>query len=254
MFDTQAIKENFGSNASQYDKYADLQRAVRRHAANLALQYWPKNGKILDAGCGTGALAFELFGYELYGFDVSPGMCAVAQKHMSNCVNADARQIPFSDNVFDGVFSSLMLQWVHETASVFSEMHRVSKDNGVAVITTLLDGTLQELKDAFAAVDGLPHVSGFAHAADLLQQAEAAGFSLAVAKQDKIVEYYPDTIALMRSLQVIGATNKHVKRSKGLMTPSQFTTLEKAYAEFRQKDGLPATWQVLTLVLRKEAA
>ena len=251
MFDTQAIKENFGRSARQYDENAQLQRVVRQHALKLALQYWPEKGTILDAGCGTGALASELSGHQLYGFDLSGGMCAVARDVIARCVNADARYVPFVDGSFNGVFSSLMLQWVDDVQGAFAEMHRVLKSDGVAVVTTLLSGTLKELSTAFAAIDDQPHVSKFRELHEVLDEVKRAGFVLAVAKQDKIMEYYPDTIALMRSLQLIGATNKHHARGKGLMTPAKFTKIENAYAQFATPQGLPVTWQVLTLVLRK---
>lgn len=256
MFDDTAVKDGFGRAAKQYDEYAQLQRMVRSYATSIALQYWPKSGLILDAGCGTGIFATELkaqrAALSVVGFDISAGMCALALKNQHRCVNADASHIPFADNSFDGIFSSLMLQWVNDAKTAFVEMHRVLKQGDVAVIATLTDGTLHELKASFAAVDNYPHVSDFNVPHQLIECAENAGFSLAVAKQDKIVEYYPDTIALMRSLQVIGATNKHTARSKGLMTAAKFTVLEKAYRQLAHAEGLPATWQILTLVLRKE--
>jgi malonyl-CoA O-methyltransferase len=256
VFDNTAIQSAFGRAAAHYDEHAQLQRMVRSHAMSIALQYWPKSGLILDAGCGTGVFAAELktqrSSLSVTGFDLSAGMCALAIRNNLRCVSADACAMPFADNSMDGIFSSLMLQWVNDTQAALSEMQRVLKHGQVATIATLADGTLHELKTAFAAVDGNPHVSDFHAAHTLIEYAESAGFSLAVAKQDKIVEYYPDTIALMRSLQAIGATNKHAARSKGLMTAAQFTTLEKAYRQFSDAGGLPASWQILTLVLRKE--
>ncbi|MFO0389592.1 MAG: malonyl-ACP O-methyltransferase BioC [Alphaproteobacteria bacterium] len=257
MFDNIAIQDAFGRAAAHYDEHAQLQRMVRSYATSIALQYWPKAGLILDAGCGTGVFATELKGQRpalsVVGFDISSGMCAQAVKNNHRCVSADARHIPFASNSFDAIFSSLMLQWVEDTRSAFVEMHRILKQGRVAVIATLADGTLHELKEAFAAVDDKPHVSDFYSPHTLIESAEMAGFSLAVAKQDKIVEYYPDTIALMRSLQAIGATNKHTARSKGLMTAAKFTTLEKAYRQLAHAEGLPSTWHILTLVLRKES-
>ncbi len=256
MFDNSAIKGAFGRSAAQYDEHAQLQRMVRQHAASIALQYWPKSGLILDAGCGTGMLAAELKvqrpALSVIGFDIAAGMCAHSRATLQRCVNADACHIPFAPNSFDGVFSSLMLQWVSDTKAAFAELYQLLKPGTVAVITTLADGTLHELKSAFAAVDSYPHVSDFHVPHTLIECAETAGFSLAVAKQDKIVEYYPDTIALMRALQVIGASNKHTKRNKGLMTAAQFTRLEKNYRHFAHPEGLPASWQILTLVLKKE--
>lgn len=254
MFDNSAIKGAFGRSAAQYDEHAQLQRVVRQHATSIALQYWPKSGLILDAGCGTGVFAAELKaqrpGLSVIGFDIAAGMCAHSR---AICVNADAAHIPFAPSSFDGVFSSLMLQWVSDTKAVFAELYQLLKPGTVAIITTLTEGTLHELKSAFAAVDSYPHVSDFHVPHTLIECAERAGFSLAVAKQDKIVEYYPDTIALMRALQVIGASNKHAARNRGLMTPKKFAGLEREYAaRFMQPRGLPVSWQVLTLALRKD--
>jgi malonyl-CoA O-methyltransferase len=74
-----------------------------------------------------------------------------------------------------------------------------------------------------------------------------------MAEQARIVNHYPDAIALMRSLQFIGATHKDASRSKGLMTLKQLAGVERAYEKrFSTPEGLPATWQLLCLVLQKQ--
>ncbi len=258
MFDVAAVKESFGRAATQYDAHAHLQREVRAYCLKLAQQHWPATGHMLDAGCGTGMLQQEAraagVAWKLSGIDVSPGMCAQAKQHRLPVVGANAEAMPFAAESFDGLLSSLMLQWINNPAAVFAEMARVLKPGACAVIATLASGTLQELQEAFSAIDGRPHVSDFLEPHALLASAELAGLSLVAARQAKLVEHYTDTIALMRALQAIGATNKQATRRKGLMTPSQFTRLEKIYTErFADKQGLPASWQVLTLVLKKSA-
>lgn len=250
MFDTRTISASFGQAAAHYDAHADLQREVRRHAVALAQRYWPRGARILDLGCGTGALADEVKTWRITGLDRASGMCEVAAKRNLPVVNADAVSLPVQDRYFDGVFSSLMLQWVSDTPAVWREVARVTKPGGYAMLATFAEGTLHELSQAFCAVDDAPHVSAFAPAHRLLEEAQAAGLSLSLARQVPVVQYYPDTIALMRKLQVIGATHAHPNRRRGLMTSRQFARLEQAYQRFATPRGLPATWQVLYLMLR----
>ena len=57
----------------------------------------------------------------------------------------------------------------------------------------------------------------------------------------------------MRSLKSIGAANKQTGRRKGLMTPKQLKQLEQVYRKkFGDKKGLPATWQVMVMILEKK--
>ncbi len=256
MFDTRAVKTSFGRAADQYDLHADLQREVRRHTLSFALQCWPKTAQILDVGCGTGALSDDVralkLSWRVAGCDVAPGMCEVAAKRHRRIVNADAEALPFADALFEGVFSSLMLQWVNHPQTVFHEMARVMKPGASAVVSTFAEGTLFELAQAFAVIDALPHVSTFAAPHTILAEAHAAGLALALAHQASIVQHYPDTVALMRALQNIGATNSLGSRRRGMMTSRQFAQLEQAYAKkFSTPQGLPATWQALYFVLQK---
>lgn len=251
MFNAAAIKESFGRAAEEYDAHAELQREVRQQLISIAAQFWPRSARVLDAGCGTGSFFAETekFDWRVVGLDIAPGMCAVARQHLSPVINASAENIPLGENIFDGVFSSLMLQWLDNPEKAFGEMARVLKPKCHAVISTFVEGTLAELETAFAAVDDTPHVSEFLSTHRVIQCAQNAGFSLALARQVRIVETYPDTIALMRRLQGIGATNHRANRRKGLMTSRQFTKLELAYPCTPR--GFPATWQALYLVLQK---
>ncbi len=253
MFDTRLIGQAFGNAATSYDEQAVLQKHVRSHCLTLARRYFPAEASVLDVGCGTGAMAREadMTGWTISGIDLSPGMCAAARNHMKNVVVCDASNIPMPGIAVDSIFSSLMLQWANEPASVLAEMARVLKPGGYAVIATLAAGTLHELAEAFKAVDDSPHISPFMEAHQLLALVREAGFVFHYARQVKLCEYYADSIALMRALKEIGAGNKHRARRKSLMTPKQFAAVESTYAQLRTPRGLPATWQVLYLVIQK---
>jgi trans-aconitate methyltransferase len=89
--------------------------------------------RILDLGCGTGALAAELAasGAELLGVDRSPEMIAEARKkfpHLRFAV-CDARTLQFS-NEFDAVFSNAALHWIPEAERVIQGVARALKPGG----------------------------------------------------------------------------------------------------------------------------
>lgn len=256
MFDLPKLQSDFSRSAVSYDEHALLQKSVRASTLELARRIWTASATLVDLGCGTGALAHEIraqgLSWRLLGIDMAQGMChkAQAQRMPSLCARADA--LPLPGGRFDGVFSSLMLQWCERPVDVFKEAARVITTGGYMVCSTLAQGTLAELGAAFAAVDDYPHLSSFPAAHEWLRQAELAGFELRQARQVKMVEYYTDVIGLMRSLQAIGATNKHQKRRKSLMTPKQFSRMERSYeTQFATARGLPASWQVLYMVLRR---
>ncbi len=89
--------------------------------------------RILDLGCGTGALTAELAasGAELLGVDRSPEMIAEARKkfpHLRFEV-CDARTLQFS-NEFNAVFSNAALHWIPEAELVIQGIARALKPGG----------------------------------------------------------------------------------------------------------------------------
>ena len=131
-------------------------------------------------------------------------------------------------------------------------MARVIIPQGTCMVSTLLPGTLRELERAFTALDDAPHVSSFLPKEALLTAAANAGLAVVSATEETIVDYYSAAESLMRSIKSIGGGNKALSRRKGLMTPQQMTRLQQAYATwFAGREGLPATWRILYMVLRK---
>jgi malonyl-CoA O-methyltransferase len=257
MFDSKAVKSHFSQAAAGYDSNARLQQSVMQNALSLALNVWPESGRIADIGSGTGLLAKTLNRsspvFDIAQLDIAYGMCVTAQSHSSMVVNGDACHLPFPDNVFDGVFSSLMLQWLDRPEASFSEMARLLKSGHYAIISTFAEGTLKELKASFTKVDSHSHSSDFLSAEAWMQKARDAGFSLRQSEEKNIVEYYPDVKALMRAIKAIGASHKASSRKRGMMTPRQMKTLEAHYrAQYGNRQGLPLSWQLLYMVLRKD--
>jgi malonyl-CoA O-methyltransferase len=63
--------------------------------------------------------------------------------------------------------------------------------------------------------------------------------------------YYPDVRSLTHELKALGAHNLNPGRPGGLTGRARMLALLNAYEQFRQPQGLPATYQVVYGVLRK---
>jgi len=252
MFDTDAIKRAFGKAATDYAAHAELQHAVREDAIRLGESCWKTGAKILDAGSGPGGFSHSAkllgLGWNITQLDIAFGMCKAA----GSAVNADLAALPFADASFDGIFSSLALQWVGDPLLALREMARVTKRGGRIVISTFVHGTLEELRASFASLDNHPHVSPFANVGGLSLLAAHAGFFVLSTQEEIFLAHYPDVRMLMKNLKAIGAGNKLSGRVRGLMTPRKLAALEEHYhKQFGTRKGLPATWQVLWMVLEK---
>ena len=92
--------------------------------------------KILEVGCGTGAVFQELIhplGAAYCGLDIDPTYLAYfAQAHHNTCLTSgDAHHLPFSSGCFDVSLSHFVLLWVSYPAQTLSEMVRVTRSGGI---------------------------------------------------------------------------------------------------------------------------
>src|SRR5581483_8183062 len=79
----------------------------------LALQ---SNERLLDLGCGDGALTAQLAstGARVRGVDSSAQMVAAARSRGISVDEASADALPYSAGTFDAVFSNAALHWVRD--------------------------------------------------------------------------------------------------------------------------------------------
>ena len=106
--------------------------------------------KILDVGCGTGSLTFELAKSadlaEIQAIDFSLVFVEAARQHNTDpritFSQADATALPFGDGVFDRALALLVLHFVPEAGKAVAEMRRVVRPGGVvaAVVWDHLGG------------------------------------------------------------------------------------------------------------------
>ncbi|GLT19312.1 malonyl-[acyl-carrier protein] O-methyltransferase [Vibrio zhanjiangensis] len=249
LVDKSAIAVAFGKAADTYDSHAAFQREVGARLLKLLPE--DMRGKtVLDLGCGTGYFAALLRdrGARVVCCDLSEKMLDKARQRcgLTNMQyhQGDAESLPFGDRSIDVVFSSLALQWCNDLSGPLREMRRVLKPDGTIYFSTLLDGSLHELKQSWNVADKYQHVNDF-HTLDQIKIALAqAGCHCHQLDLPTITVWYDSAFSLMRDLKGIGA-NYVSGRSNGLTNRSMLLKVEQAYRGFRNHQGLvPATYQV----------
>ncbi|MBU2610676.1 MAG: methyltransferase domain-containing protein [Chloroflexi bacterium] len=90
-------------------------------------------GRILEVGCGTGALLAELPAQAaVHGLDLEPARLAEARLHAPRALltNGDAFCLPFPAQTFDITFCHFLLLWIEYPPDVLCEMRRVTRPGG----------------------------------------------------------------------------------------------------------------------------
>lgn len=247
------IARHFGRARDSYQQAARLQRVV----AEKALSLLPATaGLLVDLGSGPGWFHPRLRPHctDLVALDLSFDMLekTSAAQQVSLAVQADAQSLPLASETTDRVFSSLMLQWCEKPELVLQEAHRVLKPGGLAVISTLLDGTLQEFKQAWAQVDQHQHINQFLPL-NFYQQLAQDLPELGLRLQTELVQLaYPDVLALARELKDLGANTVTQGRNKALTGKQRWQKVQQAYPTHCSYAQIHASYQVLYLTLTKQ--
>ncbi|WP_051020862.1 class I SAM-dependent methyltransferase [Nocardia araoensis] len=136
--------------ANAYDAFAEgytaqnetgLHNAYYNLPALLDLAGEVSGRRILDAGCGAGALfaALRARGARMTGIDASPRMLALAEQRLGADAElhvADlAEPLPFPDDAFDDVVASLVLHYLRDWGPTLTELRRVLVPGGRLLVS-----------------------------------------------------------------------------------------------------------------------
>lgn len=254
--DKGAVARGFSEAAGSYDGAAQLQRQVGERLLGAFPEGMPR--RWLDMGCGTGyfteRLAQRFPDARGVALDLAPGMLQMARgrEFHGDFVAGDMECLPLAGAVFDLLFSSLAVQWCNDIAAVLAEAFRVLRPGGTLLLSSLCQGTLEELKLSWREVDDYQHVNRFHRLEDYRQVCEASSLRVLSLDAVPVVVHYPDVRGVMRSLKSIGAHTLSADRRPGLLGRSAWQRLTQAYEERRVVEGLPVTYQVVYAVLGKD--
>ena len=250
------IAQQFSRAASSYDEAADVQYDIAQ--ATLALVEEPVKSMI-DIGCGTGRISQQLLEHadHVLGADLSAGMIKFAKTtHKSSrlsWLNADVEKLPLEDELFDGAFSSMALQWCKPIDKAFSEIYRVLRPNTQASLSLMCHGSFTELDGAWAAIGESTRTNNFLHHKHIVDVAKAVGFTVHDTSC-RFVTSHDNIFDLLGSIKAIGAhTSMSSQNSPRPLSKRTLLALENGYRQQNNVEGkLPLTYQVSMLRLIKE--
>ncbi|WP_117594586.1 class I SAM-dependent methyltransferase [Haloprofundus halophilus] len=129
------LRRIYGDAASQFDRAEPFDRLFLGRSRHRLFSR--ASGRVLDVACGTGAnFPYLPAGVSVVGVDLSPEMLERARKRAdelgidADLREADAQALPFGDDSFDTVVSSLSTCTFPDPVAALEEMARVCEPDG----------------------------------------------------------------------------------------------------------------------------
>ncbi len=151
----------FAVNGDSYDRF------MGRYSQPLAARFADfagidSVGRVLDVGCGPGALTSELISRvglsNVTAVDPSEPFVAVVEQRWPeiDVSRAPAEDLPFDNDLFDAVLAQLVVHFMSDPVAGLTEMGRVTKPGGVvAACVWDLAGGRSPLESFWQAARGL---------------------------------------------------------------------------------------------------
>lgn len=109
----------------------------------LAQTFLAPNSRMLDLGCGTGAISSHLaaLGFRVTACDIAKEMIETGKQSYGSStihwviLSPGPTGLPFASDTFEGIVASSVLEYVADVASMFAECERVLKPGGYLIAT-----------------------------------------------------------------------------------------------------------------------
>ncbi|XP_057358697.1 arginine-hydroxylase NDUFAF5, mitochondrial isoform X1 [Manis pentadactyla] len=258
--DLKRKQKNWAARQPEPGKFDYLKDEVGSRIADRVYDIARDFPLALDAGCGRGYIA-QYLNKETVGKFFQVDIAENALKNILETeiptisVLADEEFLPFRENTFDLVVSSLSLHWVNDLPRALEQIHYVLKPDGVFIGAMFGGDTLYELRCSLQLAEieregGFsPHVSPFTSVNDLGHLLGRAGFNTLTVDTDEIQVNYPGMLELMEDLQGMGESNCAWNR-KALLHRDSMLAAAAVYREmYGNEDGsVPATYQIYYMI------
>ncbi|KAM4750222.1 LOW QUALITY PROTEIN: arginine-hydroxylase NDUFAF5, mitochondrial [Anableps anableps] len=173
----------------------------------------------------------------------------------TQCVLADEEFLPFRENTFDLVLSSLSLHWINDLPGALRQIHQVLKPDGVFIGAMVGGETLYELRCSLQLAETereggfSPHVSPYTAVTDLGNLLGQAGFNMLTVDIDDVLVHYPGIMEVMTDLQGMGESNCAWNRRSMLHRDTMLAAAAVYREMYGSPDGcVPATFDILYMI------
>tara|TARA_B100002019_G_scaffold291710_1_gene312686 strand:+ start:380 stop:2023 length:1644 start_codon:yes stop_codon:yes gene_type:complete len=270
FIDKEKISKSFSSVAEQYDKFSVVQKKIGTELLGLVSSYKkPKRetSNIFDFGSGTGFFTKDLKklypSSTIYEIDMSLDMLnhsAMNKSKESLHVNSDEvyqiqgdiEELPIYHSSSDLIFSNLSIQWCENQEKVFSGIANTLNKKGIAFIATLVDGTFNEIRNAWSNVDDNVHVNKFETAQMIDLHCKKNNMTILDSKIIQYKERFASISDLHQSIKRIGAKNMNTGSHQGLLGKKKFNKYIKELEKNKiDKNTYQLTYMVKFLILRR---
>ncbi len=252
-----AVAENFSAAAASYDHWAAPQRlSAQRLAAMIPAAATP--GRILDAGCGTGALGQQLHQRfpraSLVGVDLAAGMidaCRRSLAHVPELTLAVADLACYEpSHGFDLIASNFSLHWLPDPAGVIRRFRALLDPAGLIALAVPVEGSLAELAESYRdatrrEIPGTVMLSADAY----LRALDRAGLRPLRCEISPLVARFSSGLEVLRYFRATGTTLRHQPDYRP-HSVAHTRRLTRRYEElFADPSGrVPLTFSVLYLL------
>jgi malonyl-CoA O-methyltransferase len=246
-------QHKFSLAAPAYERLSLVQQAAAKRLFQ-GLAFLGNATRILDVGCGTGALTRLLAATwpraEVLGIDLAPGMIEQARR-----ATGDAPQPRFlvSDTLqftatipFDLIVSSSSLHWMQPLDRTFAHLAAQLAPGRPFAFSLMLEDTLKELHALRREVAPSTPPAARMPSADHVRAAlRAAGLRIEMEEEEEHIVQASDATAMLRDLRDLGVTGGPLSRGERPLNRRELRQLIDAYdIRHRSEHGVSATYHV----------
>ncbi len=258
--ESRSILARFASAAQTYHEESGLQRSVAQKLASSMLP-GDEVEKILEIGCGTGALT-ELLRRrfrvaEIHALDIARPMIEMAGERLGECGRirwhvADARRFS-PDKDFSLIVSSSALHWMTPLSETVKRLANMLEPGGELVAAVMVKGTFEELRAArLCLCPKKPPPVDLPSSEEIFEAITGAGLKTESHRDEVLRVWYDSAGNFFRSLNRQGVTG--VSNGNGRLLNR--TDLRKLLNYYDRQFAVPtggifATCRVLYVKARK---
>lgn len=249
------VKRVFNRAAHIYDYNCLLQLTVARQLIEMIKPKIKRVNKMIDLGCGTGLstqiLQSEIKPGELYAVDIANQCLSIAASRLGleSIVESSFDCVPFEDEVFDVVFSSMSFQWSCDINKTIQEAMRLLKPKGVLAFALPTDQSFKDLHAIFKSL-GYYHVLNHFVSSEKIYELLSGGKILTFCER-KYVLHFDNFFTLLKSIKNVGANCKLGCSSERLRKSDFFKINEHLLAEFNG-EAIPLEYAITFCLLVKD--